>query len=72
MPALSLQQKRVQIPEVLPKQGLLYSEKGNLSEVMCKPKIMAIKSMTLQKIESMQKEASKGATEDTKEAPQRP
>lgn len=49
------------IEEILPKSGLLYSEKGNLAEVLCKPKIMAIKSLTLQKIEDMQKQATKGA-----------
>ena len=33
--------------EVLPKAGLVYSEKGNLSEVLCKPKIMPIKPKNL-------------------------
>ena len=42
--------------EVLPKAGLVYSEKGNLSEVLCKPKIMAIKSPTLEKLEEMEGE----------------
>jgi len=41
--------KRQAVREVLPKAGLVYSEKGNLSEVLCKPKIMAIKSITLEK-----------------------
>ena len=31
--------KHTVIPEVLPKAGLVYSEKGNLSEVLCKPKM---------------------------------
>jgi hypothetical protein len=31
------------IKEVLPKAGLVYSEKGNLVEVLCKPKLMPIK-----------------------------
>ncbi len=31
------------IKEVLPKSGLVYSEKGELTEVLCKPKIMPIK-----------------------------
>jgi len=44
--------------EVLPKAGLVYSEKGNLSEVLCKPKIMPIKSVTLEKIEQMEKDAA--------------
>ena len=44
--------------EVLPKAGLVYSEKGNLSEVLCKPKIMPIKSNTLEKLESMEQKAA--------------
>ena len=47
------------LTEVLPKAGLVYSEKGNLSEVLCKPKIMPIKSMTLEKLEAMEAEAAK-------------
>ena len=47
-----------QLQEVLPKAGLVYSEKGNLSEVLCKPKIMPIKSLTLQKLESMEQQAN--------------
>ena len=43
--------------EVLPKAGLVYSEKGNLSEVLSKPKILPIKSRTLEKLEEMEKEA---------------
>ena len=48
--------------EILPKAGLVYSEKGNLSEVLCKPKIMPITSITLQKIEQMEKDARAAAT----------
>mmetsp|Transcript_39362 Transcript_39362/g.80552 ORF Transcript_39362/g.80552 Transcript_39362/m.80552 type:complete len:83 (-) Transcript_39362:96-344(-) len=48
--------KHTVIPEILPKAGLVYSEKGNLSEVLCKPKIMPIKSATLEQIEQMEKE----------------
>ena len=47
------------LQEVLPKSGLVYSEKGNLSEVLCKPKIMPIKSVTLEKIEQMEAEFAK-------------
>lgn len=46
------------IQEVLPKAGLVYSEKGNLSEVLCKPKIMPIKSLTLEKLEELEKAAA--------------
>ena len=40
--------------EVLPKTGLIYSEKGALSETLCKPKLMPIKSLTLEKLEQME------------------
>eukprot|EP00795_Rhopilema_esculentum_P003372 gene3372-1722_t len=45
-----------QIGEVLPKQGLLYSEQTPMP-VLCKPKILPLKSVTLEKLEKMQKEA---------------
>ncbi len=47
------------LQEVLPKAGLVYSEKGNLSEVLCKPKIMPIKSMTLEKLEEMEAQVAR-------------
>ena len=31
------------VTEVLPKAGLVYSEKGNLTETLCKPKLMPLK-----------------------------
>lgn len=43
------------IPEVAPKAGLVFSERGLLTGVMCKPKILPIKSMTLEQIEEMEK-----------------
>eukprot|EP00242_Pyramimonas_sp_CCMP2087_P018536 CAMPEP_0198206380 /NCGR_PEP_ID=MMETSP1445-20131203/9912_1 /TAXON_ID=36898 /ORGANISM="Pyramimonas sp., Strain CCMP2087" /LENGTH=67 /DNA_ID=CAMNT_0043879049 /DNA_START=217 /DNA_END=420 /DNA_ORIENTATION=- len=46
------------LQEVLPKAGLVYSEKGNLSEVLCKPKIMPLKSITLERLEEMEKAAA--------------
>lgn len=48
---------RVQIAEVLPKAGLVYSEKGQLTETLSKPKIMPLKSITLERIEQMEREA---------------
>ncbi|CAE7643706.1 hypothetical protein AK812_SmicGene12274 [Symbiodinium microadriaticum] len=47
--------KHTVIPEILP-LGMGYARKGNLSEVLCKPKIMPIKSATLEQIEQMEKE----------------
>ena len=46
--------------EVLSKAGLVYSEFGNLSEVLCKPKVLAIKSHSLQKIEEMERKMREG------------
>lgn len=40
-------QKEKQIKEILPKSGLVYSEKAALQEVLCKPKILPLKSVTL-------------------------
>ena len=48
---------RPTLVEVLPKAGLVYSEKGNLSEVLCKPKIMPIKSVSLERLEAMEQQA---------------
>eukprot|EP00877_Chromochloris_zofingiensis_P010723 jgi/Chrzof1/5904/Cz16g20050.t1 len=48
------EQKRTTLSEVLPKAGLVVSEKGNLTEVLCKPKILPLKSITLQKLEEME------------------
>lgn len=42
--------------EVLPKQGHVYAEQAPMP-VLCKPKILPLKSVTLEKLEQMQKEA---------------
>ena len=44
------------VHEVLPKYGLLYTEQSPMP-VLCKPKIMPLKSVTLEKLEKMQKDA---------------
>ena len=51
----------VKITEVLPESGLVYSEKGALSEVLSKPKIMPLKSVTLERIEEMERQAAQAA-----------
>ncbi|KAF4322593.1 hypothetical protein BBO99_00003773 [Phytophthora kernoviae] len=63
--------QRVQIQEVLPKAGLVYSERGNLTEVLCKPKIMPIKSSTLLRIEEIEKQARALAKPATAGSPSR-
>ena len=46
------------LQEVLPKAGLVFSEKGSLAPVLCKPKLMPIKSLSLEKIEQMESAAA--------------
>uniref|UniRef100_A0A7S1HZ42 Uncharacterized protein n=1 Tax=Eutreptiella gymnastica TaxID=73025 RepID=A0A7S1HZ42_9EUGL len=46
-----------QLREVLPKAGLVYSEKSSLSEILSKPKILPLKSITLERIEEMETRA---------------
>eukprot|EP00903_Cladosiphon_okamuranus_P012294 g11526.t1 len=50
------EQESSRITELLPKNGLVYSEKSNLSEVLCKPKLMPIKSLMLQKLEQLEEQ----------------
>ena len=47
--------------------GLVYSEKGNLAEVLCKPKLIPIKSRALLALEQKEKELVGGqAVQPTK------
>ena len=46
------------LSEVLPKAGLVYSERSNLNEVMCKPKILPIKSASLVRLEAIESAAA--------------
>lgn len=60
------------LQEVLPKAGLVVSEKGNLTEILCKPKIMPLKSITLQKLEEMEAKVTEAARSQTKPGTARP
>ena len=44
------------IKHVLPKAGLVYSEKGSLTEILCKPKLLPIKGSELLRLEAMERE----------------
>lgn len=50
------------LKEVLPPTGLLFQEEFQ-SFVLCKPKLIPLKSVTLQKLENMQQDAEKKAKE---------
>lgn len=45
-----------QIKEVLPKHGLVYSERGSLTDcfVLCKPKILPLKSAVLEQLQKIE------------------
>lgn len=43
--------------EVIPKTGLVYSEKSTMVELLCRPKLMAIKSAALLRLEELDKQA---------------
>lgn len=45
-----------QIGAVIPQQGVIY-DKETSDYILCKPKLMPLKSITLEKLENMQKEA---------------
>ena len=65
-PAVALAQPQmpgaVQAKFVLPKAGLVYSEKGGLNEILCKPKLLPIKSAELQRLEGMEKQMASAAS----------
>ena len=48
------------VREILPKRGLVYQE-NNPQLVLCKPKLLPLKSVTLEKLEKMQNEANEKA-----------
>ena len=52
--------------EVLPKAGKLYQE-DLPATVLCKPKLLPLKSVTLEKLEKMQKEAEDTVRQQHKE-----
>jgi len=47
---------------ILPKAGLLFSDRGGQTEILCKPKLLAIKSAELNRLESMEKSVNAGST----------
>jgi BBSome-interacting protein 1 len=49
-------EERPTLKEILPKTGLVYSERGALTEILCKPKIMPIKSAVLEQLAKIEGE----------------
>eukprot|EP00668_Euglena_longa_P034150 GGOE01043906.1.p1 GENE.GGOE01043906.1~~GGOE01043906.1.p1 ORF type:complete len:223 (+),score=24.10 GGOE01043906.1:66-734(+) len=55
--------KKRPLSEVLPKQGLVYSESKFLDHIHCKPKLMPLKSTTLVQLEDLEDRCKKGFLE---------
>jgi len=51
-------QEPVRIQEVLPRSGLVYSEKSSMVEIVCKPKMLPIKSHALLRLEELERAAN--------------
>ena len=47
------------LKNALPKNGLLYNETNNFELVLCKPKLLPLKSITIRKLEELDKEFEK-------------
>lgn len=61
------QEQAPPLKEVLPKIGLVYTEQ-NVMPILCKPKLLPLKSVTLEKLEKMQKEAQEVIKQQEEEA----
>ena len=59
--------EKIVIKEVLPKTGLVYTELTTMP-ILCKPKILPLKSVTLEKLEKMQKDAQETIKKQEEEA----
>lgn len=44
------------LKEIIPKNGIVFNEKNDYSEILCKPKLLPIKSMTIRKLEDLEKD----------------
>ena len=51
-------ERRERIKEVIPKTGVVIAERGPLSEVLCKPKILPLKSAVLEHLIKVEQEAN--------------
>ena len=47
------------LKNVTPKHGILFNETSNLTEILCKPKLLPLKSITIRKLEELDKEFEK-------------
>ena len=43
------------LKEIVPKNGIVFNEKNEFPEILCKPKLLPLKSMTIKKLEELDK-----------------
>ncbi len=48
--------KKKELKPILSKTGLVFSERNNYAEILCKPKLLPLKSINLEEFEKMQQE----------------
>lgn len=58
---------KAQVRQLLPAKGFLYTEQHPML-VLCKPKILPLKSVTLEKLEKMQQDAQETIRKQEEEA----
>ena len=48
-----------QLKNLVPKNGVVFNEKIDFPDVLCKPKLLPLKSMTIKKLEDLEKNFDK-------------
>lgn len=51
------------LKNAIPKNGVLFHETAGFTEVLCKPKLLPLKSLTIKKLEELEKEFEKNNAE---------
>ena len=51
------------LKEIIPKNGIVFNEKNEFSEILCKPKLLPLKSVNIKKLENLEKEFEKANNE---------
>lgn len=48
-----------QLREIIPRSGIVYNENNEFTEILCKPKLLPLKSVTIRKLEELEKNLEK-------------
>ena len=63
MQADQQKERRSRIKEIVPKMGVVIAERGPLAEVLCKPKILPLKSAVLERLIKIEAQATEAEEE---------